>query len=64
MVSPGQGLQGPFGPNLQISGMGQSLEAECQLAVDSTGQTIVVGFNDLTSQGPMGAVASHNGGMT
>jgi hypothetical protein len=62
VVNPGQGLAGPFGANVRVS-PGQ-LEAETWLAVDPTGQDIVVAYNDLASNGPLGAAASTNGGTT
>jgi hypothetical protein len=62
VVNPGQGLTGPFGANTQAStGM---LEAECWLGVDTTGMNVLVGYNDLASNGPLGSAASSNGGMT
>lgn len=63
-IKPADVDGGVFGRNVQLSGAGQSLEAEVELAVDRANQHIVVSWNTLTGNGQLGVIHSGDDGMT
>src|SRR4029079_13534576 len=64
VVMPGTLDGGVWGPNVQISGLGQSLEAEVQLAVAPGNRDVVVAYNKLTMPTGIGVLKSGNDGLS
>ncbi len=62
--APGdQAMDGPFGKNLQVSNT-QGLQAEDWVAFDPNSKNLVIAFNDLSANGPLGATHSGDDGAT
>lgn len=55
---------GVWGKNTQITGSGQSIEAEVQLAVAPGGKDVVVSYNKLTAPAGIGVVKSTDDGLS
>ena len=63
-VMPGALDGGVWGANVQITGLGQSLEAEVQLAVAPGNRDVVVSYNKLTMPSGIGVIRSADDGMS